>query len=54
MRAAKLHKSMTDAAILDELGKAKALVTRKGTRILLEVYKKQRELFASLKVPELA
>jgi hypothetical protein len=54
MRAAKLHKSLTDAAILDELGKAKALVTRKGTRILLEVSKKQRELFASLKVPELA
>jgi hypothetical protein len=54
MRAAKLHKSMTDAAILDELGKTKALVTRKGTRILLEVSKKQRELLASLKVPELA
>ena len=54
MRAANLHKSMTDANILDELGKAKALVTRKGTRILLEVSKKQRELLAALKVPELA
>ena len=54
MRAAGLHKSMTDANVLDELGKAKALVTRKGNRILLEVSKKQRELLASLKVPELA
>jgi hypothetical protein len=54
MRAAGLHKSMTDAAVLDELGKAKALVTRKGTRILLEVSKKQRDLLTSLKVPELA
>jgi hypothetical protein len=54
MRAASLHKTMTDANVLDELGKAKALVTRKGTRILLEVSKKQRELLAALKVPGLA
>jgi hypothetical protein len=53
MHAANLHKSLTDANVLDELGKAKALVTRKGTRILLEVSKKQRELLAALKVPEL-
>jgi hypothetical protein len=54
MRAAGLHKSATDANVLDELGKAKALVTRKGTRVLLEVSKKQRALLAALKVPELA
>jgi len=53
MRAADLHKSMTDASVVDELGKAKALVTRQGTRILLEVSKKQRTLLASLKLPEL-
>lgn len=52
MHAANLHKSMTDANVLDELGKLKSLVTRKGTRILLEVSKKQRTLLASLKVPE--
>jgi hypothetical protein len=54
MRAAGLHKTMTDAAVLDELGKAKALVTRRGNRILLEVSKKQRTLLAALKLPELA
>ncbi len=54
MRAAGLHKSMTDAAVIDELGKAKALVTRKGTRILLEVSKRQRTLLAALKLPDLA
>ncbi len=27
MRAAEQHKSMTDASVMDELGKAKALVT---------------------------
>jgi len=54
MHAAKLHKRMTDANVLDELGKAKALVTRKGNRILLEVSTKQRELFEALKVPELS
>ena len=54
MRAAGLHKSMTDAAVLDELGKAKALVTRQGNRILLEVSKRQRTLLAALKLPELA
>ena len=54
MRAANLHRSMTDASVLDELGKAKALVTRKGTRILLEVSKKQRELLAALRVPALS
>lgn len=54
MRAASLHKCMTDANVLDELGKAKALVTRKGTRILLEVSKKQRELLGDLKLPALA
>ncbi len=53
MRAANLYKSMTDANVLDELGKAKALVTRKGTRILLEVSRKQRELLASLNAPPL-
>jgi hypothetical protein len=53
MRAADLHKAMTDAAVLDELGKAKALVNRCGNRILLEVSKKQRTLLAALKVPEL-
>jgi hypothetical protein len=42
MRAADLHTSMTDAAVLDELGIAQALVTRKGTRILLEVSQMQR------------
>lgn len=54
MHAANLHKTLTDANVLDELSKAKALVTRKSTRILLEVSKKQRELLAALKVPELA
>jgi hypothetical protein len=54
MRATSLHKTMTDANVLDELGKAKALITRKGNRILLEVSKKQRELLAALKVPGLA
>jgi hypothetical protein len=54
MRVANLHQTMTDANVLDELGKAKALVTRKGNRILLELSKKQRELLAALKVPELA
>jgi len=54
MRAAGLHKSTTDAAVLDEMGKAKTLVTRKGARILLEVSKKQRGLLAALKTPELA
>jgi hypothetical protein len=54
MRSADLHKSMTDASVIDELGKAKALVTCQGTRILLEVSKKQRSLLASLKLPELA
>lgn len=54
MREANLHKSMTDANVLDELGKAKALVTRRGNRILLEVSKKQRELLAALKAPPLA
>lgn len=53
MRAASLHKQLTDAAVLDELGKAKALITRKNTRILLEVSKKQRGLLAALKIPEL-
>ena len=54
MRAANLHKTMTDAAVLDELGKAKSLTTVRGNRILLEVSKKQRALLASLKAPELA
>jgi hypothetical protein len=54
MGSANLHKTMTDANVLDELGKSKALVTRKGTRILLEVSKKQRTLLAALKIPELA
>ena len=54
MRAAALHKSMTDAAVLDELGKAKALVTRKGSRILLEVSKRQRLLLQALNIPPLA
>ena len=54
MRAANLHKTMTDAAVLDELGKAKSLTTVRGNRILLEVSKKQRTLLAALKVPELA
>lgn len=53
MHDANLHKHMTDANVLDLLGKAKALVTRKGNRILLEISKKQRELLAALKVPEL-
>jgi hypothetical protein len=42
------------AAVLDELGKAKALVARSGNRILLEVSKKQRALLAALKGPGLA
>ena len=54
MRAANLHKTMADAAVLDELGKAKSLTTVRGNRILLEVSKKQRTLLAALKVPELA
>lgn len=53
MRSAGLHKSLTEAAVLDELGKAKALITRTGARILLEVSKRQRTLLAALKVPEL-
>jgi len=54
MRAAGLHKAMTDAAVLDELGKAKALVTRQGTRVLLEISKRQRTLLTDLNLPELA
>lgn len=54
MRAARLHKSLTVANVLDELGKAKTLVTRRGNRILLEVSKKQRDLLAALKLPPLA
>ena len=54
MHAAGLHKSMTDAAVLDELGKAKALVTRQGSRILLEVSKRQRLLLEALNIPALA
>jgi hypothetical protein len=53
MHAADLHKSMTTAAVIDEMGKAKALVTRQGNRILLEVSKKQRSLLAALRLPEL-
>ena len=51
MRAAKLHKTMTDSAVLDELGKVKALTIARGNRVLLEVSKKQRALLASLKAP---
>jgi hypothetical protein len=54
MHAAGLHKSMTDAAVLDELGKAKALITRKGSRVLLEVSKRQRLLLEALHIPALA
>ena len=54
MRAAALHKSMTAAAVIDELGKAKALITGKGSRVLLEVSKRQRMLLAALKVPDIA
>lgn len=54
MRAADLHKSMTTAAVFDELGKIKALLTRQNNRILLEVSKKQRLLLAALKLPDLA
>lgn len=54
MRAADLHKTLTDASVLDELGKAKALITRQGNRILLEVSKRQRTLLDALKLPELA
>jgi len=54
MRAANLHRTMTDAAVLDELGKAKSLTTVRGNRVLLEVSKKQRTLLAALKAPELA
>jgi hypothetical protein len=54
MHAADLHRSMTTAAVIDELAKAKAIVTRQGTRILLEVSKKQCSLLAALKLPALA
>jgi hypothetical protein len=54
MHAAELHKSMTTAVVFDELGKIKALQTRQGNRILLEVSKKQRNLLASLKLPALS
>jgi len=54
MRAAGLHRSMTSAGVLDELAKVKAIVTRPGTRILLEVSKRQRSLLADLKFPEFA
>jgi hypothetical protein len=54
MRSAGLHKTETDAGVLDELGKAKALITRNGTRLLLEVSKRQRTLIGALKLPELA
>ena len=53
MRTGDLHKSLTTAEVFDELGKTKALVTRQGNRILLEVSKKQRNLLSSLKLPEL-
>ena len=36
MRAAKLHKTMTDSAVLDELGKVKALTIARGNRVLFE------------------
>lgn len=54
MRAASLHRSGTTSGILDELAKVKALVTRAGQRILLEVSKRQRLLLAALKLPEFA
>jgi len=54
MRAAGLHRSSTTAGVLDELAKVKALSTRTGTRILLEVSKRQRLLLAALKLPEFA
>lgn len=54
MREADLHKSMTTVAVFDEMGKTKALRTRQGNRILLEVSKKQRTLLATLKLPALA
>jgi hypothetical protein len=54
MRIAALHKSMTDASVIDELGKVKTLLTCKGTRVLLEISKRQRTLLAALKIPDIA
>ena len=51
MRSADLHRTMTGANVTDELGKLKALVTRKGTRILCEASKKQRQILTALKLP---
>ncbi len=53
MRSASLQKTMTDANVLDEMSKIKTLISRKGTRILLELSKKQRSLLAHLGIPEL-
>jgi len=54
MHTAQLHRSMTTANVFDELAKIKALRTRQGSRILLEVSKKQRALLSSLNLPCLA
>lgn len=53
MRESGLHKSMTCAGVLDELGKSKSLITCRGNRVLLEVSKKQRTVLTALNAPEL-
>ena len=51
MRDAGLLDKMTTAEILGQMRKIKAVTTRSGKRILLEITKRQRDLFARLKVP---
>lgn len=51
MRDAGLLDKMTTAELLAQMRKVKAVTTRSGKRILLELTKRQRELLARLKVP---
>ena len=50
MNAAKLHKTWTEAGLIDQMGKVKAVITRSGKRILLEVSKTQRTILTALKL----
>jgi transposase len=54
MRASEFATSLTVGQVFDELAKIKALTNRAGSRILLEVTKKQRTLLEELKLPDVA
>jgi transposase len=54
MRETNLGKSMTQAALFDELAKHKVLTTAKGNRIPLEVTKKQRVILEKLNIPPIS